>query len=33
LSLRFALADVGGGVPHPAAVAADIGGEFHIGDD
>lgn len=30
LSLRLALADVGGSVPDPAAVAADVGGKLHV---
>ena len=25
--------DIGGGVPDPAAVAADVGGELHVGND
>lgn len=32
-SLGLALADIGGGVPHPAAVGADVGGELHLGND
>lgn len=33
LGLRFALTDVSGSIPDPAAVAADVGGELHVGDD
>jgi hypothetical protein len=33
LSLGLALAHVGGGVPHPTPVAADVGGELHVGDN
>lgn len=33
LGLRLAFADVGGGVPNPAAVAAYIGRQLHIGDN
>ena len=33
LGLGLTLGDVGGGVPHPAAVAADVGGELHVGND
>ena len=32
-SLGLALADIGGGVPHPAAVGADVGRELHLRDD
>lgn len=32
-SLGLALADIGGGVPHPAAVGANVGGELHLGHD
>jgi hypothetical protein len=32
LSLRLALADVGGRVPNPAAVTAHIGRELHVGN-
>jgi hypothetical protein len=31
--LGLALGDIGGGVPDPAAVAADVGGELHVGND
>ena len=31
--LGLALADVRGGVPHPAAVRPDVGRELHLGDD
>jgi hypothetical protein len=30
LSLGLTLTDVGGCVPHPAAVAADVGRELHV---
>jgi len=33
LSLRFALTDVGSSVPDPAAVAAHVGRELHVGDN
>lgn len=33
LSLRLALADIGGGIPNPAAVAAHVGGKLHIRND
>lgn len=33
LCLGLALADVGGGVPHPAAVGTDVGGELHVGNN
>jgi hypothetical protein len=32
-SLRLALRDIGGGIPDPAAVAADVGGELHVGNN
>lgn len=31
--LSLALADIGGGVPHPAAVGTDVGGQLHLGND
>lgn len=31
--LGLALRDIGGGVPDPAAVAANVGGELHVGND
>lgn len=31
--LGLALADIGGGIPHPAAVGADVGGELHLRDN
>lgn len=33
LSLGLALADIRGGIPDPAAVAADVGRQLHVGDD
>lgn len=33
LSLGLTLADIGGGIPHPAAVRADVGAQLHVGDD
>lgn len=33
LSLGLALADIGGGVPDPAAVAADVGRQLHVGNN
>ena len=33
LSLRLTLRDIGGGVPDPAAVTADVGAQLHVGDD
>jgi hypothetical protein len=33
LSLWLALADIGGGVPDPAAVAADVGRQLHVRDN
>lgn len=33
LSLGLALADIGGGVPNPAAVTADVGAQLHVGDN
>ena len=33
LGLGLALADIGGGVPDPAAVTADVGAQLHVGDD
>ncbi|KAI6773748.1 hypothetical protein HG531_000597 [Fusarium graminearum] len=32
-SLRLTLADIGSGVPHPAAVRANVGGKLHLGDN
>ena len=31
--LGLALRDIGGGVPDPAAVAADVGRELHVGNN
>jgi hypothetical protein len=31
--LGLTLRNIGGGVPDPAAVAADVGGELHVGND
>lgn len=31
--LRLSLADIGGGVPDPAPVGADVGRELHLGND
>jgi hypothetical protein len=31
--LRLALRDIGGGVPNPAAVAADVRRELHVGNN
>jgi hypothetical protein len=31
--LGLTLRDIGGGVPDPTAVAADVGGELHVGND
>jgi len=31
--LGLTLADISSGVPDPAAVGADVGGELHVGDD
>lgn len=33
LGLRLALTDVGSGIPDPAAVAAYVGRELHVGDN
>lgn len=33
LSLRLTLRDIGGGVPDPAAVTADVGAQLHVGHD
>ena len=33
LSLGLTLADIGGGVPHPAAVTTHVGAQLHIGDN
>lgn len=33
LSLGLAFADIRGGIPDPAAVAADVGRQLHVGDD
>lgn len=33
LSLGLTLADIGGGVPDPGAVTADVGAQLHVGDD
>jgi hypothetical protein len=33
LSLGLALADIGGGVPDPAAVAAYVGRQLHVGNN
>lgn len=33
LSLGLALADIGGRIPDPAAVTADVGAQLHVGDD
>ena len=33
LSLGLALGDIGGGIPDPAAVTADVGAQLHVGDD
>jgi hypothetical protein len=33
LSLGLTLADIGGRVPDPAAVTADVGAQLHVGDD
>jgi len=33
LRLGCTFADVGSGVPHPAPVAANVGGELHVGND
>ncbi|KAI6776706.1 hypothetical protein HG530_000651 [Fusarium avenaceum] len=32
-SLGLTLADIGSGVPHPAAVRTNVGGKLHLGDD
>lgn len=29
--LGLTLADIGGGIPHPAAVRANVGGKLHLG--
>lgn len=31
--LGLTLADIGGGVPHPASVRSDVGGQLHLRDD
>lgn len=31
--LGLALTDIGGGVPHPASVRSDVGGQLHLRDD
>jgi hypothetical protein len=31
--LGLTLRDIGGGVPNPAAVAANVGGELHVGNN
>jgi hypothetical protein len=33
LSLGLAFADIGGSIPHPAAVATHIGRELHVGNN
>lgn len=33
LSLGLTLADIGGGIPDPAAVTANVGAQLHVRDD